>query len=135
MVHLPVLGEKHEDVLDLREWRSCPDLSQRIFAGAIVNHAFQLDLAAQIFAAIFVLFVRRVRQPAWRPLRGFLFSFMASSAFYPIIYACAVHGYSQMDVEAGATRYAVTVLVYLSAVTIYTVSSSEMVRPLFEVDR
>ena len=30
-----------------------------------------------------------------------------------------------MDVEAGATRYAVTVLVYLSAVTIYGVSRLE----------
>ena len=29
-----------------------------------------------------------------------------------------------MDVEAGATRYAVTVLVYLTAVTIYGVSRS-----------
>ena len=49
---------------------------------------------------------------------------MASSAFYPIIYACVIHGYKQMDVEAGATRYAVTVLVYLTAVTIYGVSQS-----------
>ena len=30
-----------------------------------------------------------------------------------------------MDIEAGATRYAVTVLVYLSAVTIYGVSRLE----------
>lgn len=50
---------------------------------------------------------------------------MASSAFYPIIYACFRHGYSQMDVEAGASRYAVTILVYLSGVTIYGVSSLE----------
>lgn len=74
-------------------------------------------------AAIFVLFVRRFRQPAWRPLRGFLFSFMASSAFYPIIYACFVHGYSHMNVEAGASRYALTVFVYVTAVTVYSVSS------------
>lgn len=47
--------------------------------------------------AIFVLFVRRFRQPAWRPLRGFLFSFMASSAFYPIIYAGFLKKYSQID--------------------------------------
>jgi hypothetical protein len=47
----------------------------------------QANLAAQLMAAIFVLFVRRFRQPEWRPLRGFLFSFMASSALYPIIYA------------------------------------------------
>lgn len=82
---------------------------------------FQLDLAAQFVAVIFVLFVRRFRQPAWRPLRGFIFSFMASSAFYPIMYACYLHGYNQMDDEAGASRYALTVLVYVTAVTIYAV--------------
>jgi len=47
---------------------------------------------------------------------------MASSAFYPIIYASLRHGYAQMDVEAGATRYALTVFVYLVAVAIYGVS-------------
>jgi hypothetical protein len=47
---------------------------------------------------------------------------MASSAFYPITYAYFVHGYGQMDVEAGASLYALTVAVYLSAVTIYAVS-------------
>lgn len=82
----------------------------------------QLDLVAQVTAAIVVLFVRRFRRPAWRPFRGFLFSFMASSAFYPIIYACFQRGYRQMDVEAGATRYAWTVVVYLTAVTMYGVS-------------
>jgi adiponectin receptor len=83
--------------------------------------SLQLDLAAQFVAIIFVLFVRRFRKPAWRPLRGFLFSFMASSAFYPIIYACYLHGYDQMNVEAGAWRYALTVIIYLTAVTIYAV--------------
>jgi hypothetical protein len=47
---------------------------------------------------------------------------MASSAFYPITYASFRHGYSQMDTEAGASRYLLTVLVYLTAVTIYAVS-------------
>ena len=47
---------------------------------------------------------------------------MASSAFYPIIYACLVHGYGQMNVEAGANRYLLTILTYLTAVTIYAVS-------------
>jgi hypothetical protein len=47
---------------------------------------------------------------------------MASSAFYPITYACFVHDYRQIDVEAGASRYALTMAVYLSAVTIYAVS-------------
>lgn len=81
----------------------------------------QLDLAAQFVAVIFVLFVRRLRKPAWRPFRGVLFSFMASSAFYPIIYACYLHGYDRMDVEAGASRYVLTVVVYLTAVMIYAV--------------
>ena len=81
----------------------------------------QLDLVAQSLAAIFVVFVRRFRQPACRPLRGVLFSFMASSAFYPIIYACFLHGYIRMDREAAALRYALTVVVYLTAVTIYAV--------------
>jgi adiponectin receptor len=83
---------------------------------------YQLNFIAQFVAAIFVLFVRRFRQPAWRPLRGFLFSFMASSAFYPITYACFLHGYTQMNAEAGASRYALTVVVYLTAVTTYAVS-------------
>lgn len=73
--------------------------------------------------------MRRIRQSKWRPLRGFLFSFMASSAFYPITYACFVHGYSQMDIEAGAARYALTVLLYLSAVTIYGASCSKQRAP------
>ena len=47
---------------------------------------------------------------------------MASSAFYPIIYACFLNGYRQMDIQAGANRYAVTVILYLTAVTIYGVS-------------
>lgn len=73
-------------------------------------------------AVIFVLFVRRFRNSEWRPFRGLLFSFMASSAFYPIIYACFSNGYRQMDIQAGASRYAATVLLYLTAVTIYAVS-------------
>lgn len=47
---------------------------------------------------------------------------MASSAFYPIIYACFLHGYRQMDYEAAALRYTLTTVVYLTAVTIYAVS-------------
>ena len=82
----------------------------------------QLDLTAQMLAAVFVLFVRRFRQPASRPARGILFSFMASSAFYPIIFACFKHGYRQMDLEAGATLYLMTTITYLIAVTIYSVS-------------
>ena len=80
-------------------------------------------------AVIFVLFVRRFRNLAWRPFRGLLFSFMASSAFYPIIYACFLNGYRQMDIEAGANRYVVTVLLYLTAVTIYGVSKESVEVP------
>lgn len=47
---------------------------------------------------------------------------MASSAFYPITYAGFLNEYSQIDTEAGASRYALTVFVYLTAVTIYCVS-------------
>ena len=50
---------------------------------------------------------------------------MASSAFYPIVYACIVHSYGKMDIEAGATRYAATVFVYLCAVTIYGVTQPD----------
>lgn len=100
----------------------CADRSIKIFW-------ISLDLVAQVTAAIVVLFVRRFRRPAWRPFRGFLFSFMASSAFYPIIYACFQHGYRQMDVEAGATRYAWTVVVYLTAVTMYGTRIPEAWKP------
>ena len=54
---------------------------------------------------------------------------MASSAFYPIIYACFLNGYRQMNIEAGANRYAVTVLLYLTAVTIYGVSKESVKVP------
>ena len=80
-------------------------------------------------AVIFVLFVRRFRNSAWRPFRGIHFSFMASSAFYPIIYACFLNGYRQMDIQAGASRYAVTVLLYLTAVTIYAVNKEPVGMP------
>ena len=66
-----------------------------------------------------------------KPLRGFVFSFMASSAFYPVIVASFQHGYRQMDLEAGATRYALTVLTYLLAVTVYAVRTSY---PSYSVD-
>ncbi|KAL8897214.1 MAG: hypothetical protein Q9192_002693 [Flavoplaca navasiana] len=88
-----------------------------------------LDLMAQLFAATCVLFVPRFRQPSYRAIRGILFSFMASSAFYPIIYACLVHGYGQMNVEAGANRYLLTIITYLTAVTIYATRIPEKWRP------
>ena len=47
---------------------------------------------------------------------------MASSAFYPINHACFVHGFHQMHIEAGASRYLLTIVTYLVAVTIYAVN-------------
>lgn len=88
----------------------------------------KLDLIAQLLAAIVVLFVPRFRRPSFRHIRGILFSFMASSAFYPIVYACFIDGYSQTDVEAGANRYVFTVVTYVSAVTIYAVSNGLIIR-------
>lgn len=46
---------------------------------------------------------------------------MATSTFYPIIYACFVHGFRQMNLEAGASRYLLTIVTYLVAATIYAV--------------
>ena len=54
---------------------------------------------------------------------------MASSAFYPIIYACFLNGYRQMDSQAGASRYAVTVALYMTAVTVYAVSKEPVKVP------
>ena len=56
---------------------------------------------------------------------------MASSSFYPIIYACYLYGYEQMDREAGATRYLLTILIYLTAVTVYAVSQALVVLYLY----
>ena len=79
-------------------------------------------MTVKLLGAIFVLFVRQFRKPSWRPFRGFLFSFIASSAFYPIIYASWQYGYREMSDAAGASRYAWTVLTYLVAVITYAVS-------------
>ena len=81
----------------------------------------KIETLAQILAAIAIFLVPAFRARSMKPLRGFVFSFMASAAFYPIIAACFLHGYRVMDREAGATRYVLTVLTYLLAVTIYVV--------------
>ena len=82
-----------------------------------------------MLAAIFVLFVPSFRQSSYRPFRGLLFSFMASSAFYPVICACFMFGYKQMNVEAGANRYLLTIITYLTAVTIYAVCTTDQTDP------
>jgi len=63
-----------------------------------------------------------------RPLRGLVFSVMASSAFYPIIIKTFQVGWSRANAEYGASLYALTILIYLCSVTIYAVSVS---LPLF----
>ncbi|KAL4907174.1 hemolysin-III related-domain-containing protein [Aspergillus multicolor] len=78
-----------------------------------------IDLFAQFLAAIFVLFVKRFRTSAWRPLRGLLFSFMTSSAFYPIIISVLQNGWAKADAEYGASLYALTILIYVSSVFVY----------------
>jgi adiponectin receptor len=59
-----------------------------------------------------------------RPLRGLLFSVMASSAFYPIIIKICQVGWSRADTEYGASLYAWTIFIYLCSVTTYAVSVS-----------
>jgi hypothetical protein len=61
-----------------------------------------------------------------RPLRGFVFSVMASSAFYPIIIKIFQVGWSCADTEYGASLYALTILIYLCSVTTYAVSSASL---------
>ncbi|KAL4920369.1 hemolysin-III related-domain-containing protein [Aspergillus aurantiobrunneus] len=88
-----------------------------------------VDLFAQFLAAIFVLFVKRFRTSAWRPLRGILFSFMASSAFYPIIIAVFQMGWAKADAEYGASIYALTIVIYVSSVFVYASRCPEAWKP------
>lgn len=120
VVHFPMLGPEHEDILYMGRFLKNND--PRLVRSADLSRIPELDLAAQLFAAILMLFVRRFRRPSYRPVRGIFFSFMASSAFYPFIYGCSIHDYARMDIEAGANRYLLTIITYLSAVTIYTMS-------------
>lgn len=65
-----------------------------------------------------------------QPLRGLVFSVMASSAFYPIIIKILQVGWSRADAEYGASLYALTILIYLCSVATYAVSVS--LRPLLD---
>ena len=69
--------------------------------------------------AVFVLFVKKFRTPKFRPFRGFLFSFMASSAVYPIIYSLFKDGWTKANNEYAAARYALTILVYDSTLALW----------------
>lgn len=55
-------------------------------------------------------------------LRGFVFSVMASSAFYPIIVKIFQVGWSRANTEYGASYYVLTIFIYLCSVTVYAVS-------------
>jgi len=87
----------------------------------------QLDLCCQLLGAIFTLFVPRFRTPAWRPFRAAMFVFMASSGFYPIIYATYAHGLRRTVVEGGALYHMLAALFYSSGAVIYAVSRAPCV--------
>ncbi|RDW76178.1 hypothetical protein BP5796_06999 [Coleophoma crateriformis] len=95
----------------------------------LLSAGTMLDLAAQLSGAIFVLSIRKFRTPAWRPIRGLLFSFMASSAFYPIIIAICQVGWKRANIEYGASSYMLTIIIYLISVTIYAIRFPEAWKP------
>lgn len=75
-------------------------------------------------AAMLALFSESFQASNMRHVRGFVFSVMASSAFYPIIIKISQVGWSRADTEYGASLYAWTILIYLCSVTIYAVGAS-----------
>lgn len=72
----------------------------------------QVDLAAQFLAAMLALFVKSFQAPKMRPLRGLVFSIMASSVFYPIIIKIFQVSWWRADTEYGASPYALTIIIY-----------------------
>lgn len=74
-------------------------------------------------AAMLALFSKTFQASNMRHVRGFVFSVMASSAFYPIIIKIFQVGWSRADTEYGASLYAWTILIYLCSVTIYAVGA------------
>lgn len=86
---------------------------------------YQVDLIAQFSAAMLALFSTSFQAPRMRPLRGAVFSIMASSAFYPIIIKIFQVGWARSDSEYGASYYVGTIVIYLCSVTIYAVSDFE----------
>ncbi|KAF5133042.1 Adiponectin receptor protein [Metarhizium anisopliae] len=91
----------------------------------------QVDLAAQFLAAMLALFVKSFQAPKVRPLRGIVFSVMASSALYHLIIKIFQVGWSRADAEYSASLYALTILIYLCSVTTYAVRvfSYSLARP------
>jgi len=88
-----------------------------------------VDLTAQFCAALLALFSKSFQAPKMRPLRGFVFSVMASSAFYPIIIKLFQVGWSRANAEYGASLYGLTILIYLCSVTTYALRVTEAWKP------
>ncbi|KAK7909096.1 HlyIII-domain-containing protein [Apiospora marii] len=88
-----------------------------------------VDLGAQLMAAMLALFSKSFQASNMRHVRGFVFSVMASSAFYPIIIKISQVGWSRANEEYGASLYAWTILIYLCSVTIYAVRLTEAWKP------
>ncbi|CAN8103995.1 unnamed protein product [Discula destructiva] len=88
-----------------------------------------VDLVAQLLAALAALFSKSFQAPKMRPLRAFVFSFMASSAFVPIIVKIAQVGWTRANTEYGASLYGWTIFIYLCSVTIYALRITETWKP------
>ncbi|CAG8971700.1 hypothetical protein HYALB_00003168 [Hymenoscyphus albidus] len=78
----------------------------------------QFDLAAQFCAALLVLFSKTFQSSKMRAFRGFVFSVMASSAFYPIIIKIFQVGWTQANAEYGASLYGLTIIIYLCSMRV-----------------
>ncbi|KAL2066165.1 hypothetical protein VTL71DRAFT_2236 [Oculimacula yallundae] len=88
-----------------------------------------VDLTAQTIAAILALFSTSFRAPKMQALRGFVFSTMASSAFFPIIIKIFQVGWTRANTEYGASSYIWTIIIYLSSVTVYALRITEKWKP------
>ncbi|TGO64148.1 hypothetical protein BELL_1051g00020 [Botrytis elliptica] len=88
-----------------------------------------VDLIAQFCAALLAIFSKSFQAPKMRPLRGLVFSAMASSAFYPIIIKISQVGWTQANSEYGASLYGFAIIIYLCSVTIYALRVTEGWKP------
>ncbi|CAG8955493.1 hypothetical protein HYFRA_00010360 [Hymenoscyphus fraxineus] len=87
------------------------------------------DLAAQCCAGLLILFSKTFQSSKMRALRGFVFSVMASSAFYPIIIKIFQVGWTRANAEYGASLYGLTIIIYLCSVTTYGMRVTEAWKP------